>query len=154
MNKPYKGLKAQSPHKTWMNTMKQAVTSPNAPKPVGPYSQAIQAGNNLYISGQLAIDPKTNTLIEADIAAQTRQVMENIQAILSAANFGLKDVVQTTVYLSSMTLFGDFNREYAKYFPEVPPARSTVACELKAGALVEVSVVAYKVGSVRSFDKL
>jgi 2-iminobutanoate/2-iminopropanoate deaminase len=134
--------------------MKQVITSPNAPKPVGPYSQATLAGNTLYISGQLAINPKTNTLIEADITAQTQQVLENIQAILQAANFNLKDVVQTTVYLSSMTLFGDFNKEYAKYFPEAPPARSTVACELKTGALVEVSAVAFKVGSARSFDKL
>jgi 2-iminobutanoate/2-iminopropanoate deaminase len=137
-----------------MNIMKQAVNSPNAPKPVGPYSQAVIAGNTLYISGQLAIDPKTNTLIEADITAQTQQILENIQAILQAANFSLKDVVQTTVYLTSMTNFADFNREYAKYFPEVPPARSTVACELKAGALVEISAVAFKVGSSRSFDKL
>jgi 2-iminobutanoate/2-iminopropanoate deaminase len=137
-----------------MNTMKQAVNSPNAPKPVGPYSKAVIAGNTLYISGQLAIDPKTNQLIESDIAAQTRQVMMNIQAILQAANFSLNDVVQTTVYLTSMTLFADFNKEYAKYFPEVPPARTTVACELKAGALVEVSAVAYKVSSSRSFDKL
>ncbi len=134
--------------------MKQVITSPNAPKPIGPYSQAIQAGNTLYISGQLAIDPKTNTLIESDITSQTRQVMENIQAILSAANFSLKDVIQTTVYLTSMTLFGDFNKEYARYFPEAPPVRSTVACELKAGALVEVIAVAYKIGSARGFDKL
>jgi 2-iminobutanoate/2-iminopropanoate deaminase len=134
--------------------MKQAITTPNAPQPVGPYSQAIIAGNTLYISGQLAIDPKTNTLLKADITAQTRQVMENIQAILQVANFSLKDVVQTTIYLTSMALFADFNKEYAKYFPEVPPARATVACELKTGALVEVSAVAYKVGSTRSFDKL
>jgi 2-iminobutanoate/2-iminopropanoate deaminase len=134
--------------------MKQAVNSPNAPKPVGPYSQAVIAGNTLYISGQLAIDPKTNTLIEADITIQTRQVLENIQAILQAANYSLNDVVQTTIYLSSMTHFADFNREYAKYFPETPPARTTVACELKAGALVEVSAVAYKAGANRSFDKL
>ena len=134
--------------------MKQAVVSPNAPKPVGPYSQAIIAGNTLYISGQLAIDPKTNTLIQADITGQTHQVMENIQAILQAANFSFKNVVQTTVYLTSMMLFADFNKEYAKYFPEVPPARATVACELKSGALVEVSAVAYKIASSRSFDKL
>ncbi|MCL5876479.1 MAG: Rid family detoxifying hydrolase [Candidatus Bathyarchaeota archaeon] len=134
--------------------MKQVVTSPDAPKPVGPYSQAIQAGSTLYISGQLAINPKDNKLIEADITAQTRQVMQNIQAILAAANFSLKDIVQTTVYLSSMTHFSDFNKEYAKYFPEAPPARQTVACELKAGALVEVSAVACKIGSSRSFDKL
>jgi 2-iminobutanoate/2-iminopropanoate deaminase len=134
--------------------MKQAVVSPNAPKPVGPYSQAIIAGNTLYISGQLAIDPKTNTLIQADITGQTHQVMENIQAILQAANFSFKNVVQTTVYLTSMMFFADFNKEYAKYFPEVPPARATVACELKSGALVEVSAVAYKIASSRSFDKL
>jgi 2-iminobutanoate/2-iminopropanoate deaminase len=134
--------------------MKQAVNSPNAPKPVGPYSQAVIAGNTLYISGQLAIDPQTNTLIEADITVQTRQVLENIQAILQAANYSLNDVVQTTIYLSSMALFADFNREYAKYFPEVPPARATVACELKTGALVEVSAVAYKLGATKSFDKL
>jgi len=137
-----------------LNIMKQVITSPNAPKPVGPYSQAIQAANTLYISGQLAINPKTNQLIESDITQQTRQVMENIQAILSAANYSLKDVVQTTVYLSSMTLFGNFNREYERYFPEAPPARATVACELKSGALVEVSAVAYKFGGSRSFDKL
>ena len=134
--------------------MKQVVTSPDAPKPVGPYSQAIQAGSTLYISGQLAINPKDNKLTEADIIIQTRQVMQNIQAILAAANFSLKDIVQTTVYLSSMTHFGDFNKEYAKYFPEAPPARQTVACELKSGALVEVSAVACKTDSRRSFDKL
>lgn len=80
--------------------------------------------------------------------------MQNIQAILAAANFSLKDIVQTTVYLSSMTHFDDFNKEYAKYFIEAPPARQTVACELKAGALVEVSAVACKMGSSHSFDKL
>ncbi len=77
--------------------------------------------------------------------------MSNIEAILQTANFSLKDVVQTTVYLTSMALFADFNKEYAKYFPEVPPARATVACELKAGALVEVSAVAYKIGSQPKF---
>jgi 2-iminobutanoate/2-iminopropanoate deaminase len=124
--------------------MKKAVVSPDAPKPIGPYSQAVQAGHILYVSGQLAIDPKQNRLIEADITLQTRQVMENIKAILTAANYNLKDIVQTTVYLSSMTHFEGFNQEYAKYFTSDYPARATVACELKTGALLEVSVVAYK----------
>jgi 2-iminobutanoate/2-iminopropanoate deaminase len=124
--------------------MKKVIVSPHAPNPVGPYNQAVQAGNYLYVSGQLAIDPKQNKLVEAYITGQTRQVMENIKAILQAAQYSLKDIVQTTVYLSSMTLFEDFNREYAKYFDADYPARATVACELKAGALVEVSVVAYK----------
>lgn len=134
--------------------MKQAITTPNAPKPVGPYSQAIQTDNILYISGQLAIDPKTNTLITGDIKAQTRQVMENIQAILATAGYTLNDVVQTTVYLSSMSLFNDFNEEYNRYFQEPYPARATVACELKPGALVEVSAVAYKKSTQLRIDKL
>ena len=134
--------------------MKKVINTPNAPKPVGPYSQAIQTDNTLYISGQLAIDPKTNTLLVADIKIQANQVMENIQAILMAAGYSLKDVVQTTVYLSSMAQFADFNTEYTKYFQTDPPARATVACELKAGALVEVSAVAYKRSIERRIDKL
>jgi 2-iminobutanoate/2-iminopropanoate deaminase len=105
---------------------------------------AVQAGNFLFISGQLAIDPKTNQLTPADITVQTRQVMENLKAILQAADYTLADAVQTTVYLASMELFADFNREYAKYFTGDYPARATVACQLKAGALVEVAAVAYK----------
>jgi 2-iminobutanoate/2-iminopropanoate deaminase len=134
--------------------MKKVITTPNAPKPVGPYSQAIQTDNTLYISGQLAIDPKTNTLLAADIKLQTQQVMQNIQAILSDAGMTLKDIVQTTVYLSSIALFAEFNAEYAKYFDTEPPARATVACELKTGALVEISAVAYKKSTERRIDKL
>jgi 2-iminobutanoate/2-iminopropanoate deaminase len=134
--------------------MKKVITTPNAPKPVGPYSQAIQTDNTLYISGQLAIDPQTNTLLTADIKLQTQQVMQNIQAILNIADMTLKDIVQTTVYLSSMALFAEFNVEYAKYFDTEPPARATVACELKTGALVEISAVAYKKSTERRIDKL
>lgn len=124
--------------------MKKAVVSPDAPKPIGPYSQAVQAGRILYVSGQLAINPKEGKLVAADIAVQTRQVMENIKAILTAANYSIKDIVQTTVYLSSMAHFEGFNHEYAKYFTADYPARATVSCELKTGALLEVSAVAYK----------
>jgi 2-iminobutanoate/2-iminopropanoate deaminase len=124
--------------------MKKAVYSQNAPKPLGPYSQAVPAGNFLFVSRQLAIDPKEGKIIAKDVTMQTRQVMENIKAILEAAGYSLKDVVQSTVYLSSMSMFDEFNREYAKYFEEAFPARATGGIELKAGALVEVSVVAYK----------
>ena len=124
--------------------MKKVVFSQKAPKPIGPYNQAVQAGNFLFVSGQLAIDPKEGKLIVENVKLQTHQVMENIKAILEAAGYSLKDVVQSTVYLSSMSLFEEFNREYAKYFENDFPARATVGVELKSGALVEVSVVAYK----------
>jgi 2-iminobutanoate/2-iminopropanoate deaminase len=124
--------------------MKKVVLSQNAPKPLGPYNQAIQAGNFLFVSGQLAIDPKEGKIVAKDITLQTRQVMENIKAILEAAGYSLKDIVQSTVYLSSMALFDGFNSEYAKYFEGEFPARATVGIELKPNALVEVSVVAYK----------
>ncbi len=124
--------------------MKKTILSQNAPKPIGPYNQAVQAGKFLFVSGQLAIDPKEGKIVAPDVTLQTRQVMENIKAILEAAGYSLKDIVQSTVYLASMGLFDDFNREYAKYFDGDYPARATVGCELKAGALVEVSVVAYK----------
>jgi 2-iminobutanoate/2-iminopropanoate deaminase len=124
--------------------MKKIVCSQNAPKPIGPYNQAMQVGNFLFVSGQLAIDPKLGKIVAQDVTQQTRQVMENIKAILEATDYSLKEVVQSTVYLSSMALFDEFNREYAKYFESDFPARATVAVELKSGALVEVSVVAYK----------
>jgi 2-iminobutanoate/2-iminopropanoate deaminase len=124
--------------------MKKTILNPNAPKPIGPYSQAVQAGKFLFISGQLAIDPKEGKIVANDIAAQTHQVIENIKSILEAADYGLEDVVSTTVYIASMELFEEFNTEYAKFFSDEFPARATVACELKAGALVEISAVAYK----------
>ncbi len=124
--------------------MKKAVISQNAPKPIGPYSQAVQAGNFLYVSGQLAIAPKEGKIVSVGIELQTRQVMENIKSILEGAGYSLKDIVQSTVYLSSMSLFDEFNREYSKYFENDFPARTTVSAELKSDALVEVSVVAYK----------
>ena len=124
--------------------MKQTVFSKKAPKPIGPYSQAVKADKFLFVSGQLPIDPKVGKIVAMDIASQTRQVMENIKAILEAADYAMKDVVSTNVYLSSMTLFDQFNSEYSKFFNGEPPARATLGCELKGGALVEVSVVAYK----------
>ena len=104
----------------------------------------MKAGKFLFVSGQLAIDPKEGKIVAKTVTLQTRQVMENIKAILEAAGYSLKDIVQSNVYLSSMALFDEFNSEYAKYFDEEFPARATVGVELKADALVEVSVVAYK----------
>jgi 2-iminobutanoate/2-iminopropanoate deaminase len=125
--------------------MNEIIVSTNAPNPNGPYSQAVKAGKFLFVSGQLAIDPKEGKLVAADIKLQTRQVMENIKAILQAADYSLKDVLQSTVYLSSLALFDEFNREYALYFDSDFPARATIGgAELMFGALVEVSVVAYK----------
>jgi 2-iminobutanoate/2-iminopropanoate deaminase len=124
--------------------LKKVVLTQKAPKPIGPYNQAVQAGNYLFVSGQLAIDPKEDKLVDENIKLQTHQVLENIKAVLEAADYCLKDIVQSTVYLSSLSLFEEFNREYAKYFESDFPARATVGAELKSGALVEVSVVAYK----------
>ncbi|XHH07948.1 MAG: Rid family detoxifying hydrolase [Candidatus Bathyarchaeia archaeon] len=124
--------------------MKEIVQTENAPKAVGPYSQAVKAGGFLFVSGQLAIDPKKGEIVAMDIMEQTRQVLENIKSILQAAGYCLRDVVQNTVYLSSMTLFKEFNTEYAKFFSADAPARVTVAALLPLNALVEISTVAYQ----------
>jgi 2-iminobutanoate/2-iminopropanoate deaminase len=124
--------------------MKKTINSQEAPKPVGPYNQAVQVDKFLFISGQLPIDPKVGKIMTTDIVTQTHQVMENIKAILAAADYSVSNIVQTTVYLSLMTNFEEFNMEYAKYFDSEYPARATAACELKTGALIEISAVAYK----------
>ena len=124
--------------------MKKPVFTENAPKPLGPYSQAVRADKFLFVSGQLAIDPKEGKIIASDIKGQTIQVLENIKAILTAANYNLSDIVQANVYLSSMTLFSQFNSTYATYFKKDFPARATVGIELTPGALVEISIMAYK----------
>jgi 2-iminobutanoate/2-iminopropanoate deaminase len=124
--------------------MTKTIHSQEAPQPIGPYSQAVQADKFLFISGQLPINPKVGKIVATDIVTQTRQVMENIRAILAAANYSVNNIIQTTVYLSSMANFEEFNREYTKHFTAAYPARATVACELKTGALIEISAVAYK----------
>ena len=123
--------------------MKKIIQTGKAPKPVGPYSQAVKADGFLFISGQLAIDPQQGKIVAIDIVEQTRQVLENIKAILQSAGFTLENVVQTTVYLSSMALFKEFNAEYAKYFKNNAPARATVAVQLPPDALVEISAIAH-----------
>jgi len=124
--------------------MKKIIQTENAPKPAGPYSQGIQVDKFLFVSGQLAIDPKEGKIVANDIKGQTVRVMENIKAILQAAGYTFSDVIQSNVYLSSMKLFSEFNSEYAKYFDKGLPTRTTVGIELMPGALVEISVVAYK----------
>jgi 2-iminobutanoate/2-iminopropanoate deaminase len=124
--------------------MKKRIFTERAPKPVGPYSQAVGAGKFMFVSGQLPIDPAEKRIVAKTMELQVKQVMENLKVILEAAGYGLKDVVSSNVYLSSMALFDEFNSEYAKYFEGEFPARVTVGAELKANALIEVSVVAYK----------
>jgi len=124
--------------------MKKVIQTENAPEPLGPYSQALQAGKFLFVSGQVAIDPEEGRIVATSITEQTARVMENIKAILQAASYNLSDVVQSNVYLSSIALFSEFNNEYGRYFEKVFPTRATVGIELMPDALVEISVVAYK----------
>jgi 2-iminobutanoate/2-iminopropanoate deaminase len=124
--------------------MKKIIQTKNAPEPVGPYSQAVRVDKFLFVSGQVAIDPKEGKIVAGGIREQTAKVMENIKAILQAAGYTLSDVVQSNVYLSSMALFSEFNKEYAKYFNKQYPTRATVGIELMPGALVEISAIAYK----------
>jgi 2-iminobutanoate/2-iminopropanoate deaminase len=124
--------------------MKKIVFTEKSPKPVGSYNQAILAGKFLFVSGQLAIDPKEGKIVANDIRLQTKQVMKNIKAILEATEYNLQDIVQVNVFLSTMGLFDEFNKEYAKFFNEEFPARTTVSVKLNGNALIEVSVIAYK----------
>jgi 2-iminobutanoate/2-iminopropanoate deaminase len=127
-----------------MRKMKKIISTEKAPQPIGPYNQAVLSDKFLFVSGQLAIDPKEGKIVTNDAALQTKQVMKNIKTILESAGYSLKDIVQPNVYLSSMSIFDEFNMEYAKFFDGEFPARATVAVQLKGNALIEVSVVAYK----------
>lgn len=123
--------------------MKKIVESANAPKPVGPYSQAVEAGGFLFCSGQIAIDPKTNEVSKGSVEAQTKMVMENIRGVLTAAGLNFEHVVKTTIYLTSMADFAMVNQVYGSYFAKEPPARSTVEVSgLPKGVQVEVEVLA------------
>ena len=124
--------------------MKTIIHSENAPKAVGPYSQAIKAGNFLFLSGAIPIDPVTNEQVEKDICVQTKQVLKNIDAILKEAGYEEKDVVKTTCYLADINDFGAFNEVYAEYFVN-KPARSCFAVkDLPKAVMVEVEAIAYK----------
>ena len=123
--------------------MNEIIATANAPAAIGPYSQAVKAGNTLYISGQLPIDPATGAFAGDDVAAQTEQSLKNIGAILTQAGFTFADVVKTTVLLHDIADFGAMNEVYAKFFPENCPARAAFAVkDLPKGALVEIEAVA------------
>ncbi|MCW4054526.1 MAG: Rid family detoxifying hydrolase [Candidatus Bathyarchaeota archaeon] len=124
--------------------MKKIIKTENAPEPLGPYCQALQVDKFLFISGQVAIDPKKGRIVATGIREQTVRVMENIKAILHAAGYNLSDIVQSNVYLSSMAWFSEFNNEYSRYFTKVFPTRATGGIELIPGALVQISAIAYK----------
>jgi 2-iminobutanoate/2-iminopropanoate deaminase len=123
--------------------MKDVVSTARAPKPIGPYSQAIRSSGLLFVSGQVALDPKTGELAGPDIRQQTERVLENLKGVLEAAGVSLNHVVKTTVFLKDMSDFTAMNEVYGRYFTAAPPARSTVqAARLPKDALVEIDVIA------------
>jgi 2-iminobutanoate/2-iminopropanoate deaminase len=123
--------------------MREAITSPDAPSALGAYSPAIRAGNLLFISGQIPVDPASGVLVEGDIKAQTDRVMRNITALLRAAGCGFERVARTTVYLKDMDDFGGMNEVYAGYLVSPPPARATVqVARLPRDVRIEIDVVA------------
>jgi len=122
---------------------KKILNTPNAPAPIGPYSQAVQAGNLLFISGQIPINPATGKVEATDIIDETHQVMHNLKAILSEAKIGFDQVVKTTILLSDMSFFTDVNEVYGKYFTGNFPARETYAVKaLPKNVNVEISMTA------------
>ena len=123
--------------------MKEVVLTARAPKPIGPYSQAIKSNGFLFLSGQVALDPQTNEFAGSDIRQQTERVFENIKGVLEAAGANFHHVVKTTVFLKDMNDFAAMNEVYARYFAAAPPARSTVqAARLPKDASVEIEVIA------------
>ena len=122
---------------------KKIINTPNAPAPIGPYNQAVQTGNLLFISGQIALKPGTAELVNEDIFEETHQVMQNLKSILAAASMDFSHIVKTTVFLSDMELFGQVNEIYGKYFEGDFPARETVAVKgLPKQVNVEISMIA------------
>ncbi len=126
--------------------MKKIINTENAPSPIGPYNQSVLAGDTLYISGQIAIHPKTQILVLDSLEAETRQVLENLKAVLTAAEMSLDNVVKTSIFISDMSLFGEINEIYSQYFdPNIAPARETVAVKgLPKNVNVEISAIAVR----------
>lgn len=123
---------------------KQIITTDKAPKAIGPYSQGVLAGNFLFVSGQIPIDPKTNQIIEGDIALQTKQVMENIKGILESGGASMNNVVKATLYIKDMDEYGRINEVYSAYLGNVQPARSTVEVRrLPKDVRIEIDVIAF-----------
>lgn len=125
--------------------MKRIVHTDKAPEPIGPYNQAVVAGNMLFASGQIALNPSSGSLVTDSIEAETMQVLENVRAVLEAAQFELTDVVKCSIFLSDMSLFAAVNEVYASFFTDDHPARETVAVKgLPMGVNVEISIIAVK----------
>ena len=125
--------------------MKKIIKTENAPAPIGPYNQAVFASNTLYISGQIAIDPKTGMIVDKSLVEETHQVMKNLNAILEAAGLTFKNVVKTSIFLSDMDFFLIVNEIYSQYFDEEFPARETLAVKtLPKNVNVEISAIAVK----------
>jgi 2-iminobutanoate/2-iminopropanoate deaminase len=125
--------------------MKRIISTPNAPSAIGPYSQAVEAGGTLYISGQIPLDPQTMKIVEGGIQEQTEQVLKNIGAILSEAGYEYSEVVKSTCLLSDMSNFKSMNEVYGRFYAENPPARAAFAVkELPMGILIEIETIAVK----------
>jgi 2-iminobutanoate/2-iminopropanoate deaminase len=125
--------------------VRETIATQDAPKAIGPYSQAIKYGDLLFVSGQIPIDPKTGNLMTGSIEEQTKIVLENLKAVVEAAGMTLKDVVKTSCFLKNMGDFAKFNEIYATYFKESPPARETVeVARLPRDVLVEISCICAK----------
>ncbi len=125
--------------------MKTVISTTEAPAAVGPYSQAIAAGPFVFCSGQIPLEPETGTLIDGDISSQTERVLQNIAAVLRAHGLTMEHVVKTTVFLTDLTHFAEMNAAYAGYFPNDPPARTTIqVAALPKGANVEIEAIAFK----------
>jgi 2-iminobutanoate/2-iminopropanoate deaminase len=125
--------------------MKRIISTTNAPAAIGPYSQAIEVNNTLFISGQLPVDPATGEFVSIEVKGQTEQVFKNINAILAEAGYSIDQVVKTTVFLADMSLFAEMNSVYGAQFGDTFPARSTIAVKgLPKNALVEIETIAAK----------
>ena len=125
--------------------LKKVIATDQAPKAIGPYSQAILVDGTLYLAGQIALDPSSGKLVEGGIEVQTRRVMQNLNAVLDAAGYRFDDVVQTQVFLSNLNHYKAMNSVYATYFDESPPARAVVeAARIPRDALVEIMMVAQR----------
>ncbi len=125
--------------------MKNIISTPDAPKAIGPYSQAVENNGIIFVSGQLPIDPKTGQMVEPDIKKQTKQALENIKNILQAAGYSLQDVVKCTVYMKDLNHFADMNQVYAQFFNQNPPARAAFqVARLPKDSLIEIEAIAIK----------
>jgi 2-iminobutanoate/2-iminopropanoate deaminase len=123
--------------------MREVIATNDGPKAIGPYSQAIKANGFVFLSGQIALHPATQQLIEGDVAAQTERVLQNLAGVLKAAGSSLQEVVKTTVFLKNMSDFAAMNEVYGRHFTQAPPARSTVeVARLPKDVLVEIDVIA------------